>query len=189
KNMLNRYGVATEASDMSFAVSNRVTGLEYNATSVGGLFCDKKNLVSGAFYRMIYDIIRFYRKAPKLLADEVDVGIYDYLLAEKYSKYFIYEHMMPMVSALWSGDFETVKDYRIYYLLRFMANHNMLQLTGRPQWRTISGGSQNYVKAIENHLQGSVYRNRPVRSVWRDDQGVIVTTDEGKERFQAVIFA
>src|SRR5690606_41346119 len=49
KNMLNRYGVATEASDMSFAVSNRVTGLEYNATSVGGLFCDKKNLVSGAF--------------------------------------------------------------------------------------------------------------------------------------------
>lgn len=189
KDMLNRYDVDTEASDMSFAVSNRVTGLEYNATSVGGLFCDKKNLVSGAFYRMIYDIIRFYRKAPKLLADEVDVGIYDYLLAEKYSEYFIYEHMMPMVSALWSGDFETVKDYPIYYLLRFMANHNMLQLTGRPQWRTISGGSQNYVKAIENHLQGSVYRNRPVRSVWRDDQGVIVTTDEGKERFQAVIFA
>ncbi|KAA3641701.1 MAG: dehydrogenase, partial [Proteobacteria bacterium] len=67
RDMLQRYDVASEASDMSFAVSNRVTGLEYNATSLGSLFCQKKNLVKPQFYRMIMDIVRFYRQAPEVL--------------------------------------------------------------------------------------------------------------------------
>ncbi|MFV0544376.1 MAG: NAD(P)/FAD-dependent oxidoreductase [Marinicella pacifica] len=187
--MLSRYEVASEASDMSFAVSNRVTGLEYNATNLSGLFCQKKNLVSPRFYRMIADIRRFYRQAPNVLENNVDTGIYDFLVSEKYSSYFIHEHMMPMVSALWSGDFETVKDYPIYYLLRFMANHQMLQLTGRPQWRTISGGSKHYVNAIKEHMQGRVHINQPVKSVVRDDRGVLITSAHGIERYAAVIFA
>ena len=179
----------SEASDMSFAVSNRVTGLEYNATSLSGLFCQKKNLVNKDFYRMIFDITRFYRHATQLLEAREDTGIYQYLTDHSYSDYFIYEHMMPMVSALWSGDFDTVKDYPVYYLLRFMANHQMLQLTGRPQWRTISGGSQHYVDAIHRHMQGQAYTSTPVQSVLRDDQGVVVTTAKGNRRYAAVIFA
>lgn len=189
RDMLQRYDVASEASDMSFAVSNRVTGLEYNATSLGSLFCQKKNLVKPQFYRMIMDIVRFYRQAPEVLESKIDVGIYDFLKTNRYSDIFIDAHMMPMVSALWSGDFETVKDYPVYYLLRFMANHQMLQLTGRPQWRTITGGSRHYVNAIEQHMQGQAFKSTPVQSVVRHSNGVTIKTAQGTAEYRAVIFA
>ena len=187
--MLNRYGVASEASDMSFAVSNRRSGLEYNATSLNSLFCQRKNLLQPQFYRMIFDIRRFYRQAPQVLEAQDDTGIYDFLQRESYSAWFIHEHIMPMVSALWSGDFETVKDYPIYYLLRFMANHQMLQMTGRPLWRTISGGSRHYVQAIYKNMQGQVFSSTPVQSVMRHKNRVTLKTDRGEQDYSAVIFA
>ncbi len=187
--MLNRYEVANEASDMSFAVANRLTGLEYNATKLSTLFCQKKNLFNPKFYRMIFDIVRFYRQALKLLNEDIETGIYDYLTGHGYSEYFIYQHMMPMVSALWSGDFATVKDYPLHYLLKFMDNHQMLQLSQRPVWRTISGGSKNYVAAIQRHAQGDVKLNSTIQSVMRNDKVIEVVTDESALLFDAVIFA
>ncbi|GAA4823402.1 dehydrogenase [Marinicella pacifica] len=187
--MLRRYKVPYENSDMSFAVSNRHSGLEYNATNLKGLFCQRKNLISAQFYRMILDIRRFYRQAPAVLDAQDNTGIYEFLQRENYSQVFIHEHMMPMVSALWSGDFDTVKDYPVHYLLRFMANHQMLQLTGRPVWRTITGGSRNYVSAIQRHMQGRAFTATPVQSVLRDNQGVLITTEAAVERYDAVIFA
>ena len=187
--MLSNYKVETIASDMSFAVSNRVTGLEYNATSLKHLFCQKSNLFNVKFYRMIWDIKRFYGQAEQLLESATEVGVFDYLTAHNYSDYFINEHIIPMVSALWSGDFDSVKDYPLVFMLQFMKNHQMLQLNQRPEWRTIKGGSKAYVNAIAEHMQGQVKLNTDVQQVIRNGQAVEVVTDQGSADYDHVVFA
>jgi len=187
--MLNRYQVKSIKSDMSFAVSNRVTGLEYNATNVRRLFCQKSNLFNPRFYRMIWDIKRFYQAAPKIIQSETDIGVYDYLKQNKYSDYFIEEHIIPMVSALWSGDFDSVKDYPLVFMLQFMKNHQMLRLNQRPEWRTIKNGSQSYVKAINDNMTGQVKLNATVIRVVRQGSGVMIETEQGSSYFDYVVFA
>ena len=167
--MLERYGVESIKSDMSFAISNRVTGLEYNATSLNTLFCQKRNWFNPKFYRMIWDIKRFYGAAEQVLASNTDIGIGEYLQNNNYGSYFIDEHIIPMVSALWSGDFSSVKDYPLKFMFQFMKNHQMLQLNKRPEWRTIKNGSQAYVNAIQKQLTGEVKLNCPVVEVTREN--------------------
>lgn len=187
--MLVKYGVDSIPSDMSFAVSNRVTGLEYNATSIKTLFCQKSNIFNPKFYRMIWDIKRFYGHAQQLLLSDTKIGVYEYLTRHNYSDYFINEHIIPMVSALWSGDFDSVRDYPLVFMLKFMQNHQMLQLNKRPEWRTIKNGSKSYVKAIADHIQGEVKLNTAVKQVKRTDRTVEVITDEGSACYDQVVFA
>ena len=188
--MLEAYQVASQPSDMSFAVSNQNSGLEYNATNLSGLFCQKKNLLSLKFYGMIRDIMRFYKKAPELLETlDENVTLADYLQREKYGHYFIEEHIIPMASALWSGDFDSVRQFPLKYLLAFMRNHNMLQINDRPQWRTIQGGSQRYVEAMQKNLTGTFNTGVEVMMVERKPQHVVVHSNQGMETFDRVIFA
>lgn len=56
-------GVASRPTTMSFSVRNEATGLEYNATDLNSLFCQRRNLISPRFWGMIRDLIRFYRRA------------------------------------------------------------------------------------------------------------------------------
>ncbi len=187
--MLTKYGVESIKSDMSFAVSNRLTGLEYNATNLRALFCQKSNLFKPKFYRMIFDIKRFYDSAEELLDSDSDLSVFEYLKKHNYSDYFINEHIIPMVSALWSGDFESVKDYPLVFMLQFMKNHQMLQLNKRPEWRTIKNGSQSYVNALVDHMQGVIKLAEPVKQVVRSDQSVKVLTDKGSNTYDHVVFA
>ncbi len=187
--MLNKYGVESIKSDMSFAVANRLSGLEYNATNLRTLFCQKSNLFKPKFYRMILDIKRFYDSAEDLLKSDSDLSVFEYLKKHSYSDYFIDEHIIPMVSALWSGDFEAVKDYPLVFMLQFMKNHQMLQLNKRPEWRTIKKGSQSYVQAIVDHMQGEVKLSHSVKQVIRTDQAVSVITAAGENSYDQIIFA
>jgi predicted NAD/FAD-binding protein len=188
-NMLDKYDISTQPSDMSFGVKNVSTGLEYNATNLASLFSQKRNLLNFKFYRMIFDIIKFYKQAPKLLEDKVDITLEEYLSENKYSQYFIEEHILPMASALWSGNFESVKKFPLLYLLSFMKNHQMLQINDRPSWETITGGSNNYVKKLTQHLSGNLLTNSAVSRVTRTNKKVFVETEKGIEEFDYVIFA
>ncbi|WP_154222349.1 NAD(P)/FAD-dependent oxidoreductase [Marinicella rhabdoformis] len=187
--MLKRYGVKYKDTDMSFSVANRVTGLEYNATNLNTLFCQRKNLFNPRFWRMIKDILKFYKQAPVLLKDGTDLSVFDYFKQDNYSEYFIQNHILPMISALWSGDFETVKSYPLNHMLRFMDNHNMLQVKERPQWKTIDGGSRQYVNALAKGLKGEVRCGEAVLSVSRSTNQVIVQTASQSEVFDKIILA
>ena len=187
--MLDKYDIPTQASNMSFGVKNITTGLEYNATNLASLFCQKRNLFNLKFYRMIFDIIKFYKQAPKLLEDKLDVTLQEYLTQNNYSDYFIEEHILPMASALWSGNFESIKKFPLLYLLSFMKNHQMLQVNARPQWETIKGGSNSYVKKLTQHLTGKLLTNSAVLKVKRTDKKVSIETQKGLEEFDYVVFA
>lgn len=187
---LGDLGVASQSSDMSFSVTDSKSGLEYNATTLDKLFCQRRNLFRPRFYRMVSDILRFYREAPALLNctdDNLTLG--EYLHNNRYSSAFIDDHILPMGCALWSGPSETVKQFPARYFVSFMANHQMLKISDRPEWRTIIGGSSTYVKAFQQQFKGELRLNSPVLSVTRNDAAVSINTANETQQFDRVIFA
>ncbi|RDX35839.1 dehydrogenase [Kangiella sp. HD9-110m-PIT-SAG07] len=189
--LLNKYNVEYKDSDMSFAVSNQLSGLEYNATNINKLFCQRKNLFNLKFYRMIGDIRRFYKESPALLASvDTEISLGDYLKINDYSDYFINEHIVPMASALWSGKSDLIMDFPARYLVAFMQNHNMMQLSERPVWKTVCGGSKSYLKAIMDNASFSVELNSEIETVARTDSDITLKMEDGREEvFDKVVFA
>ena len=187
---LQQLGVASKPSDMTFSVSDPNTGLEYNATTLDKLYCHRINLFRPRFQRMVLDIIRFYREAPKLLQSENDeLTLGDYLKQNRYSQAFIDDHILPMACALWSGPPDILKKFPARYLVAFMENHQMLKTSGRPNWRTIEGGSDTYILAFREKFHGSIRLNSPVQSVSRSESGVKVTTSEDHQQYDQLILA
>lgn len=183
-------GVATEPTTMSFSVHNAATGLEYNATSLDGLFCQRRNLWSPRFWRMLGDLRRFYRTAGALLdAPAPGPTLGEYLTSQRYGAAFRDDHLVPMASALWSSPSVRILDFPARYLVQFMAHHRMLQVSGRPQWRIVRGGSQRYVEAMQARWRATVRTGEPVLGVRRDADGVEVMLPGGRERFDAVVMA
>jgi len=183
-------GVATQPTTMSFSVHNARTGLEYNAATLDTLFCQRRNLVSPRFLGMVRDLFRFYRQAPSLLdGDGPGPGIGDWLDDNGYGAAFRDDHLVPMASALWSSPPEQILAFPARYLVQFMANHQMLQVSGRPEWRVVRGGSSTYVSALRARWQVQERLRCPVRSVTRDAHGVIVDSVVGSERFDRIVLA
>ncbi|HTL15015.1 MAG TPA: FAD-dependent oxidoreductase [Thermomonas sp.] len=188
--LFDELGVASQPTTMSFSVQDAATGLEYNATTLDTLFCQRRNLVSPRFWGLLRDLARFYRAAPALL-DQPGPGpsLGEYLDANGYGAAFRDQHLVPMASALWSSPAEGILRFPAQYLVRFMANHHMLQLAGRPPWRVVRGGSRSYVDAMAARWDVRVRLSTPVRGVTRDPHGVSVRCDAGSERFDQVVLA
>ncbi len=185
---LNDLNIKSQPSDMTFSVSNTLSGLEYNATTLDKLFCQRNNLVSPKFYRLILDIIRFYREAPKLLnSQDNQLSLGKYLSKNHYSDIFIEDHILPMACALWSGPPDLLKQFPARYLVAFMNNHQMLKIDNRPEWRTIVGGSDSYIRAFLQFFQGHVRLNSPVQSVQRNTDSVTVKTALDESQYDRII--
>ena len=188
--MFEELGVATKPTTMSFSMHSEASGVEYNATSLGGLFCQRGNLLSPRFWQMLADLRRFYRIAPRLLeTDDPGPTLGDYLKEHGFGEAFRDEHLLPMASALWSSPSAQILAFPARYLVQFMANHHMLQVSGRPDWRVVVGGSASYVRAMQERWQVSVRLKTPVLAVRRDVDGVNVMTADGTERFSQVVLA
>lgn len=188
--LFDALGVASQPTTMGFAVHDDASGLEYNASSLDGLFCQRSNLASPRFVGMVADLLRFYRKAPALL-DEAGDGptLGEYLQRHRYGAAFRDLHLVPMASALWSSPSRQVLAFPAKYLVAFMANHHMLQVSGRPGWRVVQGGSSTYIDAMRAHWNVEVRMSTPVRAVVRDAEGADVHGDGGSERFDHVVLA
>ncbi len=188
--LFDELGVASQATTMSFSVRNEASGLEYNAANLDTLFCQRRNLVSPRFLGMVRDILRFYREAPALL-DLPGAGptLGDYLIEQGHGEAFRDEHLLPMASALWSSPSDQILAFPAKYLVQFMANHQMLQVADRPQWRVVRGGSSSYIRAMRACWTVRERLNSPVWSVRRGNQGVDVFTAAGAEHFDHVVMA
>jgi uncharacterized protein len=183
-------GVQSQETTMSFSVRNAASGLEYNATSLDSLFCQRRNLLSPRFWGMLRDLLRFYREAPALL-DSAGPGpaLGEYLAAGGYGCAFRDEHLIPMASALWSAPASRILEFPAQYLVRFMANHRMLQIRGRAPWRVVSGGSASYVTALRARWRVDERLNCPVTSVRRTAGGIQVVSRGGTEYFDQIVLA
>jgi len=188
--LMKELDVSMQASDMSFSVKCETTGLEYNGTSLNSLFAQRRNFVRPSFYRMIADIIRFNREAPLLLEhNENEISLGDYLRQQKYSQPFINNYIIPMGSAIWSADPVTLTKIPARFFIRFFHNHGMLNVSNRPVWHVIKGGSQQYVKKLTQGFKDRIRLNQPVRYIRRLPTHVEIKTDDELQCFDAVFIA
>ena len=188
--LMAELGVELQPSDMSFSVQTPA-GLEYNGTTLNSLFAQRRNLLRPSFYRMIRDILRFNREAPRLL-DSADDGLTlgDYLDAQGFSRQFAEHYILPMGAAIWSAGTATMRAFPARYFVRFFHNHGMLSVDDRPMWRTVRGGSARYVDKLTAGYRQRIRLRTPVESVRRTPAGVFVKPAGGEaERFDRVFFA
>ena len=183
--LFDELGVATRESEMSLSVRDDASGLEYaGALGLRGLFPGGANLSNPAYLRLITEIPRFHRRARALLADppetfgRVDTTLRDFLRAGRFSAYFERHFMEPLVAAVWSCDPDVALDYPARYLFEFLHHHRMLRVFGSPTWRTVVGGSREYVARVAAGFD-DVRVGTKVTSVRDRGSGVEVTDGNG----------
>lgn len=184
-------GVPTEASNMSFAVSISDGDFEYEG-SLPGLVAQPSNLARPRYMRMIRDVLRFYREAPELLeaGADGDMSLGAYLRQRRYSDGFIRDHLLPMGAAIWSASLSDVLEFPAASFVRFLVNHGLLRLMGRPQWRTVSGGSREYVRRLVQPYADRLRLNTAIAAVRRGPDGVWLRDVHGRsERFDQLVLA
>ncbi|KAM4059231.1 flavin containing amine oxidoreductase [Hirsutella rhossiliensis] len=197
---LDKVNVQTEPTEMTFGVSRDQGRFEWAGTSLGALFCQKRNLFSPRMWRMVFDILRFNQFALDLLMrDEGESSgesetIGQYLDREGYSDAFRDDYLIPMTAAVWSTSPDKCSlQFPVVTLVRFLWNHHLLStVAARPQWLTLKNGSKSYIDAVmrgfpPNHL----FLNTPVSHVTNDDDGsVLLHLEHGRtEVFDHVVLA
>ncbi len=191
--MFAELGVATQESEMSMSISDEDTSLEWaGALGRRGVFPTSANLRNPRYLAMLVEIPRFHRRAQKVVADNDggdDITLREFLARGRFSAYFVRHFMEPLVAAVWSCAPEVSLDYPARYLFTFLSHHGMLGVFGSPQWRTVSGGSHEYVQRAAKHV-GDVRTSAAVTSVRETDKGVEVTDAHGTtETYDAVVIA
>lgn len=182
---------AWRPSVMSFSVQNERTGLQYNGSSLNGLFAQRANLARPAFLRMLKDIVRFNRSAGEALADvSADLTVGEYIERMGYSRAFFGDYLRPMAAAIWSAEPTSVSDMPLRFLVRFFQNHGLLQLSDRPRWRVIAGGSREYVRKLVAGHRDRIRLATPVESISRTGTSVQLKPAGGPvEHFDHVFLA
>lgn len=183
-------GVTTQESEMSLSVSDPETGLEWaGALGPRGLFPSTANLRRPAYLRMLGEIPRFHRRARRLLATTGDDRtVREFARDEGFSDAFVRDFLEPLVAAVWSCEPGAALDYPARYLVTFLDHHGMLGIFGSPTWRTVSGGSREYVERVAAGLH-DVRLGAPVTSVLERGDSVEVTAGDRTDRFDAVVIA
>ena len=192
--LFEELGVETQDSDMTMSVRCDGCGLEYaGAKGRRGVFAQPGVLLRGRYLRMLLEVLRFQRAARALLrtdpaTDDGALTLGAFLTRGRFSAYFTSHFMTPVVSAVWSCDPATALAYPARYLFSFMDHHGMLTIKGSPQWRTVTGGSAEYVARIVAQLE-DVRLGTAVTGVRREGGGVVVTANGRHEPFDAVVIA
>ena len=173
-NFLNDNNVEIEKSNMSFSVSVKGTNIEYCGKGILGIFSNKKNLLNFNFFKMFFEIIKFYKKSNNLKNIDENLKLDDFLKSEGMSEYFINYHIVPMVSAIWSMPPYEAKQMPLTFFLKFFQNHGLFNLKKRPQWYTIKNRSRTYVNKILKTISGEYYKNYQINKISRHPNGAQV---------------
>ena len=190
--LFEHLGVPVKMSDMSFGVSLNGGRFEYSSVGASAFLCGGRNLVNPRFWSMTMDLLRFYKHAPKDLPatreDMISLG--DYLAAQGYGDAFQRDHLLPQAAAIWSASMADIRNYPACAFVRFFENHGLLKVVGRPEWHTVDGGSQEYVKRLTASYADRVKLNAGAVSVRREGAGVWVRDASGEStRFDHVVIA
>ncbi len=180
-------------TEMSFSVTDEVTGLEYNGHNLDSLFAQRKNLFSPAFYKMIRDILRFNKES---LAD-LEAGklaesttLREYFSEKGLGAMFVNKYIVPMGAAIWSSGEADMLDFPVLFFVRFFKNHGLLSVKNRPQWYVLEGGSRSYIDPLIEPFKHRITKNARIQTVTRHHDHVALTFEDGQVKtFDQVIFA
>jgi predicted NAD/FAD-binding protein len=183
-------GVASQRSNMSFSVADENGDFEYSGASPNGLFAKRAHLATPWFHRMVLDLARFNRAARELLlADDPGPSLGEWLERRRFSRPFIERLIVPQAAAVWSADPGQMWNFPARFLVEFFDHHGMLEFVNRPRWRTIRGGSHNYVQALIAPWRERLRLSAPVQSIERFDDRVQIRAPGLCEAFDHVVLA
>ncbi|MEE2524986.1 FAD-dependent oxidoreductase [Hyphobacterium sp. HN65] len=188
--LFDELGVESFESDMSFSFSLD-RDIEWSSNGLSGLFAQKRNAIRPSYLAMLRDVLRFNRLAQRDLdaGNLSGIGLGHYLEKQGFGDRFVTNYLLPMGAAIWSASEEEMRAYPAEAFVKFFQNHRLMHMA-RPQWRTVKGGSREYVSRIAADLQGKVSLSQPATAVWRNAHGVLIETEDGKVReFDEVILA
>ncbi|WP_428773439.1 NAD(P)/FAD-dependent oxidoreductase [Vibrio sp.] len=189
--MLDKLGVRYTETEMSFSVRNDYNGLEYNGHTLATMFAQKRNLFSPRFYYFIWEILRFNRLAKQSvdqdLQNEQTLG--EFLQQHGFSDYFSQNYILPMGAAIWSSTLADMRASPLPFFIRFFLNHGLLDVTNRPQWYVLTGGSRSYIGPMTQGFSDRILLRSPVTRVTRTANGVSLLVNGEQHQFDQVIFA
>jgi len=188
--LFHKLNVPYKNTDMSFSVRNHEIDLEFNGSSLGGIFAQKRNIFNLNFLKMIKEILKFNSHAPTVLENEQkysDLSIADYLESLNLSDYFLTNFLAPMSSAVWSTPMDKIKDFPAKSLVRFFYNHGFVGVNTQLQWKTVDGGSREYRKRLIAAFEDRVKINSGVTQIEQFDEKVIVSIPNETIEFDKVI--
>ena len=189
KAMLDGLGVASRPSSMSFSVSDG--DFEFTGRSLRGLFARRRNLIDPAYLHMLSEVPRLQRRLRELSrSQEEGPTLQAFLTEEEFSEDLVERIVVPMVASVWSADPSRMDEFPVGFLARFLDNHGLLSLRGRPSWRTVEGGSRAYVDAVTAPISDAISTGSPVERVIRFGDGVMVkVAGQPPENFDRVLIA
>lgn len=192
KRFLVDLGVRWRDTTMSFSFHDETTGFQYAGTGLNGLFTRRGNLINPFFWRMLLEIRRFSRLAMLGLdsGNLAGLSLQQFLTLNRFSRYLTDRYVVPMGAAIWSTSPAKMLEFPVESLMYFWRNHGLLSLRNRPQWHTVEGGSQAYVKAFLKRFNGAVRLESQICEVRKTAAGIQLTRNDGKtEVFDRVVIA
>ncbi|MEK9626176.1 MAG: FAD-dependent oxidoreductase [Gammaproteobacteria bacterium] len=190
--LFDRLGVVSQPSDMSFSVRCDRTQFEFSGSNLNTFFAQRQNLLRMDAWRLLFSILRFNRIGQRTLqgpmSDQISVD--EFTRQMGFDDVLVDRYLLPLGGALWSCSTETFRQFPMKFFLEFLQNHQMLQLGDRPVWRTVVGGSQEYVQRLTALLGSRIRLGEAVKEVSRAADGVYVRLENGSvERFDEVVLA
>jgi len=193
-NLFAELGVETALSDMSFSVqAPKVWGdeaLEWSGSNLDTVFAQRGNLLRPKFLKMLADVLRFNKICTRIAEaqkeSEMRQPLSDFLKQHQFSEAFKNWYFLPMMGCIWSCPTDQMLKFPVATMIRFCHNHGLIQVSNRPRWFTVKGGSKNYVQKIINDLPDKRLKT-PVSLIERDDSGVRIVTQDHAERFDEVV--
>ncbi|MSR09164.1 MAG: FAD-dependent oxidoreductase [Gammaproteobacteria bacterium] len=173
--LLQSLGVAYQPSEMSFSFRCAASGLEYRGDNTfDALFAQRRNAFRPSFYGMLRDILRFNSLGAELVVADPAVTLGTFLADRKLRGKLLDDYLLPMAGAIWSAEPSRILAFPAAHFGRFFQNHGLLQVEGRPQWLTVTGGSREYVRALLRPLRDRLQLDTPVEWVERHPDRVVV---------------
>ena len=190
--LFDHLDVPSKPSDMSFSVSKDNGNFEYAGTDLNGLLAQRRNIFRPRFLRMLKDLLRFYDQAqsPGNRSEVTTMTLGQFLHDHNYSDAFVADHLMPMGAAIWSSSVEQMMQFPAQAFMQFFNNHGLLQLNDRPEWRTVDGGSREYIRRLTAGFARNIHCNQKVVNVSRNNMSVTIRTAGGwEQKYDHVVFA
>lgn len=181
--LFDHLDVPTQDSNMSFTASIADGAVEYKGGGgLGGLLGQPANMLRPGFWRMIRDILRFYRSGPEVLSrvDCEQMTLGGYLDSKGYSREFIEHHLLPMAAAIWSSPIDDMREHPVVAFVRFCMTHGLMRIGRRPKWKTVVGGSRSYVNKLTAPFVGGIRTGCPIVRVTRAGDSIIIEDEAGK---------
>lgn len=191
--LLANIGIGKQESEMSFAVHNCQTGLEYNGNNLDTLFVQRRNIFRPKFWQLIRQILKFNKLCKQAYSDNqfnAEQTLGEFLAANGFNEYFADHYILPMGAAIWSSSLEQMQGFQFKFFVQFFNNHGLLNISDRPQWYVIPNGSRSYIAPLIKTFEDNIELNSNIEKVTRHNEQVQLHFNNGDIRvFDEVVFA